>query len=329
MRTDTRDRIQRYVEDKGRARPNDLVRKFGISQSMVQRHVKRLVSEGKLLRAGEPPMVFYVPKKKLVSVPEVRLEDELVGFLEKRYLYVSPEGELLHGVSGFWQWVMSTKQEGRFKQLAKRYRQIRQEADKSVTGGGWIEATRKLKSTYDEVYMERLLYRDFYSLPEFGKTRLGSLVLHAKVSQDKGLIGVVVGEIEEVVGRIVEEYEVEAVGFVPHSVPRRVSFLKEVKRGLGVNLPELVIVKAYTGDVMVAQKSLGKLGERVQNARETMFFRDVEVDYDRVLLIDDAVGSGATMNELAKKLRLELGVKQVIGFAVVGSIKGFEVIREI
>lgn len=48
-----------------------------------------------------------------------------------------------------------------------------------------------------------------------------------------------------------------------------------------------------------------------------------------LLLIDDAVGSGATLNETAKKLK-QMGIaKRVYGFAVVGSLKGFEVIREV
>ena len=48
-----------------------------------------------------------------------------------------------------------------------------------------------------------------------------------------------------------------------------------------------------------------------------------------MLLIDDAVGSGATLNETAKKLKQQFGVAQVFGYAVVGSLKGFPVISEV
>lgn len=50
----------------------------------------------------------------------------------------------------------------------------------------------------------------------------------------------------------------------------------------------------------------------------------------RVLLIDDVVGSGATLNETAKQIR-ERGMVQgkIIGLAIMGSYKGFDVISEV
>ena len=57
--------------------------------------------------------------------------------------------------------------------------------------------------------------------------------------------------------------------------------------------------------------------------------KDQEV-HGNVLLIDDAVGSGATLNETAKQMRERGMVKgQIIGLAIVGSYKGFDVISEI
>ena len=52
--------------------------------------------------------------------------------------------------------------------------------------------------------------------------------------------------------------------------------------------------------------------------------------YKNVLLIDDAVGSGATMNETAMQLRKRgLVDSQIVGLAITGSFKGFDVISEI
>jgi len=74
---------------------------------------------------------------------------------------------------------------------------------------------------------------------------------------------------------------------------------------------------------------LSRFAERVANAKETIVIEDDRVKFDCVLLIDDAVGSGATLNETAKKLKEAGMAKTVIGFAVVGSMKGFEVIQEV
>ena len=46
-------------------------------------------------------------------------------------------------------------------------------------------------------------------------------------------------------------------------------------------------------------------------------------------MLDDAVGSGATLNETACKLKMKKLAAEVIGFAVIGSFKGFDVIQEV
>ena len=47
-------------------------------------------------------------------------------------------------------------------------------------------------------------------------------------------------------------------------------------------------------------------------------------------MVDDAVGSGATLNEIAKKIRDRKICKgKIIGLAITGSFKGFDVISEV
>ena len=49
-----------------------------------------------------------------------------------------------------------------------------------------------------------------------------------------------------------------------------------------------------------------------------------------ILIIDDAVGSGATLHETAKKIRQKnICSGSVIGLAITGSAKGFDVISEV
>ncbi len=53
------------------------------------------------------------------------------------------------------------------------------------------------------------------------------------------------------------------------------------------------------------------------------------IKYKNILLIDDAVGSGATMNETAKQIKNKGIAKKIIGIAITGSFKGFDVISEV
>jgi predicted amidophosphoribosyltransferase len=79
----------------------------------------------------------------------------------------------------------------------------------------------------------------------------------------------------------------------------------------------------------VPQKTLNKIEDRIINARETIVVEGND-SYNNILLIDDAVGSGSTLNEIAKKIRQrgQCGGK-IIGLTITGSFKGFEVISEV
>ena len=94
------------------------------------------------------------------------------------------------------------------------------------------------------------------------------------------------------------------------------------------NIQEIKFEKAFWNGIPVAQKSLAKLEDRIQNAMDTIYLAEPKTKLKKVLFVDDALGSGATLNEMAKKLR-RAGVETVIGFAIVGSYEGFETLSEI
>src|SRR3989338_5187369 len=132
---------------------------------------------------------------------------------------------------------------------------------------------------------------------------------------------------EQIRSRFIKEQKFSAIGFVPPSVKRQVQLMKEIERSANFGLPVLRIEKIAT-QIRVPQKSLSKLEDRIENARVTFAATDKN-SYDSVVLIDDAVGSGATMNEIASKLKERGIAKAVTGLALVGSYKGFDVISEV
>lgn len=60
MRASTKDKIAEYIISRSRARPHDLVRAFNISQVAIHKHLKELVSAGRVKRVGKPPVSFYI-----------------------------------------------------------------------------------------------------------------------------------------------------------------------------------------------------------------------------------------------------------------------------
>jgi adenine/guanine phosphoribosyltransferase-like PRPP-binding protein len=117
----------------------------------------------------------------------------------------------------------------------------------------------------------------------------------------------------------------------PWSIERKNQLLTYLRDALVVSgLPFIQVVKYYENGISIPQKSLKTREERIQNARNTIYVHDRNISkYKKVLLIDDFVGSGATMNETAKKLKDD-GIQEVIGFALVGNLSlSYDVINEI
>jgi hypothetical protein len=233
-------------------------------------------------------------------------------------------------LSGFRTWLANVGKADQENSLLARYIQDREKVNRLFSSKGHIDATINVVKTYGaNMYLDGVFYLDFYSLPTFGKTRLGTLMLYAKQSENKPLIHQLAEESRPIVLNLTDDLSIQAVGFLPHSIIRRTPFLKEFARHLNINLPLINFVKVYPGQIRVAQKTLGKLEERIRNARETIFVDKIDSKFENILLVDDAVGSAATMNETARKIK-HLGIaKKVYGFAVVGGLKGFEVIREV
>ena len=330
MVTDTRERIVEFITKNKQARVHDLVLNLKIGNVAIHRQLNKLISTGILRKIGKPPLVMYVLDKEEVTAITM-IPKEIQDHIDTDYLYVSPEGRLVYGFKGFVEWVKKIHEEKRLLQLSKEYLQTIKTANKNTGSQGWINATEKIKDTFkNNSSLDKLLYGDFYSLPKFGKTKLGQLVLYAKQSQNKQLMEEVAKIVRPLINKIIKEYKINAVAFVPPTVPRNIQFIDELAHLLRLKLPVIELVKV-SGPVLIPQKTLSSLEERIINARDTIYTKYVaETSYPNVLLIDDAAGSGATLNEISTKLKsVMVGKNKIIGFVIVGSIKGFDVIREV
>lgn len=327
MKTDTRQQILKIIEEHDQIRPHDLLKELEIKKAALYLQLKKLLQQNKITKQGRPPLVFYSlvdesdSKETSIDISSAKLD-----VIRQEYLYVTAEGELKYGLDGFIDWFSQTSQNQSITVLAEEYIKARRQF--SANKHGWVNASSKFQQTFTDFSLEKVCYADFYSLPKFGKTKLGLQTLHGKQAQHRGLIEKVAAKIKPIIHKIILKHEIKAAAYVPHSIPRKIPFLKVVKSELRLSLPEVELVKAYKGTLPVAQKSLSKLEERIKNAKETILVKKPEISFEKVLLIDDVVGSGATLNETAKKLK-KRGVAEVFGFAVVGSVKGFEVIQEV
>ncbi len=324
----TSEKILEYLKQNNKVMGNELIDYLGITGRAVRKQLKSLLEAGQVVKIGTPPRVYYsLSKQETYPSTEVTadLNQNVVKNIEKEFLYISPRGTIHEGWDGFVYWCHERK-----LAIDKMTVQYEKTSDKysSYKRGGLIDGMYKLKTSFDDVALDELFYVDFYSMEIFGKTKLGQLLLFAKQSQNRKMINNIADTIQPSVLKLIKKYRIDGVGFIPPTVKRELQLMKQIQNKLNLNVKTLSITKIKT-PVAVPQKTLNKIEDRIINARDTINLDDTSI-YSNILLIDDAVGSGATLNEMARKIRQKGICKgKIIGLAITGSFKGFDVISEV
>ena len=326
MAEKTQEKIVKYIKSRGQASPKELFDYLELSDRAIRKQLKKLFEANILIKSGRPPKVFYsikgIDKEQQHKLTIEKNDEETIN---KRFLIITPSGEEKEGVEGFKYWCKKfnlpvEKTVNEYIQTLKKYDSYKKD--------NLIDGTAKFKNTFKEIYLDQVYYLDFYSIERFGKTKLGQYLLYAKQSQNKVFIKRLVNLIKPQIYELIKKLKINALGYIPPTVKREIQFMNELERNIGSNLRTISIIKIKT-PVIVPQKTLSKLNDRMENAKSTLVVNEKGI-FKNILLIDDAVGSGSTLNETAKKIRERKICKgKIIGLAVVGSFKGFDVISEV
>jgi hypoxanthine-guanine phosphoribosyltransferase len=325
MKTDTAQKILDYTQQKGDVTAHELSGYLGLSPQAVFRQLAKLVIQNKLKKTGKPPKVFYSIALIKEDSRKLTLPAAVERQINENFYLITPSGYPMEGVEAFSFWCQ--KQALNIPKTAIEYATTLEKYH-AFKKSGLIDGMKKFKSTFAHVYLDHIFYLDFYAIERFGKTKLGQLLLYAKQTQNRSQIFQLADTIKPAIERLLKEYRINAVGFIPPTVKRDVQLMKELQHRL--NLPQAMIslVKIKT-PVTVPQKTLNKLEDRIENAANTIIANEKQT-YENILLIDDAVGSGATLNETARQIRTKgLCKGTLIGLAITGSFKGFDVISEV
>ncbi len=319
-----KEKIVKLIEKNDQMTVSQLAEELDISLSMVHRHLKALLDDETLQKIGSAPYVFY-KLSEIEQVDDTSIDFDIQKIINENFLFISSKGERIDGLKGFVAWCK--KRNFDIAQKANEYVQVYQKYEK-IKKNGVISGNDKMKEVFGEgVCVDDVFYADFYVWEIFGKTKLGQILLYSKQSQNKKMMKEVIKDVEGVIKQLIKTKNINAIGFVPPTVKRQVQFMKMFQKYLNVTLPTVKIVKVQT-EVVTPQKTLNKLEDRIENADNTIFIND-NIKHKNVLLIDDAVGSGATINQIACKIKKKDLAKKVYGFAIVGSAKGFDVINEV
>ncbi len=320
----TENKILKYVEKRGEVTAADLARHIGVSRQAIHRQVNKLQKNERLYKIGLPPTVFYLLGEGRIKHGNNSVDDVTKRIIDKHFINITPTGQRQEGFEGFVNWCYKRKDP--LEKTAKEYIATLKKYEK-YKKNGLIDGMYKMKKTFAKVFIGALFYLDFYSIERFGKTRLGQLLLYAKQSQNRFLIKELIEHIHPQVDELIKRHKIDAVGFIPPTVRREVQLMKELEKQLHLSSHRIALVKVKT-QIAIPQKTLSKLEDRIENAAKTIMVQETK-KFKNVLLIDDALGSGATLNEVARKLKGQKLAEKVIGLAIAGSFSGFEVISEV
>jgi DNA-binding transcriptional ArsR family regulator len=320
-------KILSLLKELGEMSVFELSERLEISRQMLHRHLKKLIENNQVTKIGKSPKVYY-RFVELINEEEIQvsISYEEKKFIENYFIQITENGKLLVGIKAFSYWCK--KRDLPIKKTALEFIKTKKRYLKYNNPYGLIDGTNKLLNTkgFNNIGLKKLFYSDFYAIERFGKTKLGQMLLYAKQGQDKSIIKQIVNLVSEDVKRIIIENNIDAIGFIPPSIKREIQFMKEFERYLNINIPLITIEKVQT-DIIIPQKTLSKLADRIANAKSNIVITERR-SFDTILLIDDAVGSGATLVETSKKVIKRKVAKTVFGYAVTGSFKGFDVISE-
>lgn len=324
-----KDKIIGLLLDSGDLSVKEMVDIMDVSKQAIHVALVQLLEADEIVKFGRTPKTIYRLKEKEKTEPLLitNIDDENLTFLNQHFLLITETGAILTGVDAFAKWCLQRQLP--LEKTISEYLKTKEKYFGYYNSINIIDGIEKIVNTkgYEKIYLDEIFYLDFYAIERFGKTRLGTLLHYAKQGQNKFLMKILVEEAKPKIKDLIAINNFDAVAYVPPTIRREVQLMKYLETHLKINLPKVSIQK-ISGIIPVPQKSLNKLSERITNAENTFAVSET-IKYKHLLLIDDAVGSGSTLNQVAGKIKQKGIAKKITALAIVGSFKGFDVITDV
>ena len=312
-------KLFKVIQDNPDVSPAELSSLVAASRSAVHSGLQVLLQRGFIEKQGAPPRVYY------------RAVDGVSEAVQDSFLYKNASGGLLFGMEGFAMW-----SEGRFGTLpladkVRLYEESFAAYQQEKESGLFFEMDAGLKIPSADIVFDSLRCFDLYTLQVGEETKRTKAAVLLEVIKGSGspakmrdlVQGYVVSSVEKI-NTIIEKDGIDGVAFVPPTAMRKVQIMRMLesaftdRNGHGVDC--VGIRRDFTGSdsFRQEQKHIASVANRVTNARNTYRVTRSGTVYEKLLLVDDLVGSGATVNEIARKFK-EAGVaKEVHCLCLIG-----------
>ncbi|MCY4576814.1 MAG: winged helix-turn-helix transcriptional regulator [Candidatus Kaiserbacteria bacterium] len=306
---------------KQRLSPRDLQREIGISVSVVHAHLKSLLEAGLIQKFGTAPRVFYKIRQR--SAADV---------VEESFVFQDSLGILHTGMDGFRLWSQRGLKKFSFEEKVSLYAE-RVSVMESNRHAGVFDLTGKLQKIVavgGEIHLQEMVALSLRTVRDFSRTRMGIYMDMVKSGGNQEIVDKILDYAVPLIIAYAKRQQVNAVGFIPPTRERSQQIMtlleKRFRKG-PLRLAVLDIQKVRTNGFVREQKSIKDLKDRIYNADHTFLISSYSYphNYKRILLVDDFVGSGSTLNQVANILKERGFEGKVFGLGVVGDELGYSV----
>ena len=285
------------------------ITKYG--SSTVTKYMAELLKDGYITKIGNSPHVHYV------AVPYAS------EIMQGSFVY--KDGNItLFGIEGFRKWSEKVLKEYSYEEKVKIYEDAYREYQEIKGSNGYYTIDLKI----EDVVLDGLFCINLYNMPiKDGITKRTKSALLFEIVKGSGNqkklkenVKYFYDDIKKIVSFVLER-DIEAVSFIPPTASRPVQVMKLLKDNFEsrLTIPTVKIKRNFTDPAgsRMEQKHIGSVEGRIKNARET-YNPIFEKKYKSVLLVDDIIGSGATINEVAKKIKEKGIAEKVYAMGLVG-----------
>ena len=326
--------IRSLLQDWEKRKLSQIAEALSISRPTANKYLKELFQNWEISKIWSGAHSTYlIPqvdkeggKTDFLSIHKNPFPYEEAKLLDEKFFKYDSDGRILKWLKSFL--LLCQKRALDRKDKISAFDAINQQINHYRTQCRLLNITHQFKIKHQYSALDELFYADAYTRAEFERGALSEQMFFAKQHQDKQQLKNLISLFYRNLECLLTTFDINAIALTPPSISRKVQILDLVDQFLDPSIPRIPLIKYSPSKILIPQKSLKRPEDRIQNAKNTIFIREEDIHYNTVLLIDDFVGSGATLNETAIKLKTAW-VKKIIGFAFFGNLDlKYEVINE-
>ena len=324
-------KLLEMIRDNPDVSPSELVVLSGCSRSAVHAGLRKLLETGFIKKRGTSPQVYYSATENISAT------------VQDSFVYKDPAAGLMFGMDGFRRW-----SDGRFGTITLSdkihlYEENFTKYQQSKEKGLFFTMDASLKIPSADITFDSLRCFDLYTLQIDKETKRSKEAVLLEVVKGSGnpermkaLIHEYIESSVKNINTIIEKDAINAVAFVPPTATRKVQVMQLLKKSFAAhNYHKIDIVpirRDFSGSnlLRLEQKQIASVENRIINARNTYKVVRSGKVYKKLLLVDDLVGSGATVNEIARKCKENALAEEVHCLCLVGiNTKNLVVVRKL